>query len=124
MIDRAIDAWRRFVPGSPRITRTQWYAGHADLPAGLPRRTLALVGGTAQSPKWALMECPCATGHRIALPLQRTVGAVWKVSIDRRGVPGINPSIDSREEFRCHFWLRDGRIHWSPDRAHGRLAAQ
>jgi len=38
-----------------------------------------------------------------------------------RGIPSITPSIDHRGGLRCHFWLSDGRIRWSPDRMRGRL---
>jgi hypothetical protein len=120
MIDKFTDWWRRVVPGHPRISRTAFYASHGDLPPQLPRHQLALVGGTEDSPKWAAFECPCGVGHRVAVPLSNRRPSSWSLTVDARGRPSLRPSIDSNDGERCHFWLRDGKIYWAPDRRSGR----
>lgn len=122
MIGRLIDLWRRTVPGSPRVNRTSYVETQTRIPTRLPRRTLLLVGGTHDNPKWALFECPCGTGHHIALPLRMSGRANWQVQVNAHGVPTIRPSVDDRRGRRCHFWLRDGAVQWAPDRKHGRCA--
>lgn len=32
------------------------------------------------------------------------------------GQPSVHPSMDYGGNPRCHYWLRDGRIHWVPNR--------
>jgi hypothetical protein len=116
-----VDLWRRHVPGTPHITKTRWVASHADLPEHLPRRALLVVGGTANDPKWAMLACPCGSGHQVAVPLRRAAGSTWRLSVSG-GLPSLYPSIDDRRVTRCHFWLRDGTVRWSPDRRRGRTA--
>ena len=122
MNSRLTDLWRRIVPGTPKIDGTSFYAGHSDLPKALPRHELALVGGDDKHPKWAVFECPCGTGHRIAVPLTARNRASWRVSRDANGQPSLHPSIDSADGARCHFWLSGGRVRWSPSRTAGRRA--
>lgn len=120
--DRATDGWRRVVPGRPRIDRTAFYPSHSDVPASLPRHELALIGGTPEQPKWASFECPCGTGHRIAVPLARSRGPSWAIMGAGGRRPSLRSSIDSADERRCHFWLREGRVRWAPNRKQGRRA--
>jgi hypothetical protein len=39
----------------------------------------------------------------------------WEVT-NNTGQPSAHPSIDYRGNSRCHYWLRDGRIYWVPNR--------
>lgn len=119
-----INLWRRLVSGSPRIDRIVWFESHADLPEHLAPRVLAVIGGSPDSPKWAAFECPCATGHRIAVPLRRARGATWTLTVSSSEAPSLYPSVDESTDQRCHFWLREGRVSWAPDRRGGRRAAQ
>ncbi|MEJ7784635.1 MAG: DUF6527 family protein [Solirubrobacteraceae bacterium] len=104
------------------MNRISYVETQNRVPTKLSRRTLLLVGGTRDKPKWALLECPCGTGHRITLPLRMPGRANWQLEVDDRGVPTIRPSVDDRRELRCHFWLSDGEVEWAPDRKHGRSA--
>jgi hypothetical protein len=115
-----VDGWRRAIPGRPRIDRIAFYPAHSELPDSLPRNQLALVGGSERRAKWAMFECPCGTGHRIAVPLSSRREPTWRVAFNDRGRPSLYPSIDSDDTRRCHFWLRNGRIEWTPDRRRGR----
>lgn len=117
-----VDLWRRVIPGSPRIDTVVWFESHSDIPDRLPRHTLALIGGRRDRPKWAALECPCGTAHRIAVPLRRSGGPNWEVSLDANGVPSVKPSVDDQGERRCHFWLRSGRVAWAPNRRRARRA--
>lgn len=37
----------------------------------------------------------------------------WPSSV---GAWSVHPSIDYQGEPRCHYWVRDGRIDWVPNR--------
>ncbi|MGH9280046.1 MAG: DUF6527 family protein [Acidimicrobiales bacterium] len=88
--------------------RVMAVSGHSDVPSQLPRRKIVLVGSP---PKWAVMACPCGHGHRIDLNLAHGDRARWSVESHKR--PWISPSVDIKNPARrCHFWLRDGQIHW------------
>jgi hypothetical protein len=116
------DLWRRLFPGSPRIDQLAVYPTQGSLPDDLDRHELALVGSSFGAAKWAVFECPCGTGHRIMVPLNHRTGSSWRVSTTA-GRPSLRPSVDSLDDGRrCHFWLRDGRVYWSPSRRRGRHA--
>lgn len=118
--EKLVDCWRRIVPGHPRVHQMAFYDSHGDLPPVLPRRQLALVGGSEGAPKWAVFECPCGVGHRIEVPLRPGRPSGWTVTVDGKGWPSLRPSIDSDDGRRCHFWLRKGTVRWAPNRRDGR----
>jgi len=97
-----------------RITRVITVGGRGDLPENLHPRCVYLLGAT--TPKWALLDCPCGRGHTIELNLANPARTRWKVATNQAGQPTIHPSIDYQGQPRCHYWLRDGRIHWVPNR--------
>ena len=62
--------------------------------------------------KWLAFDCPCRTGHRIIVPLDRAAKPRW--SIIRENPLTVGPSFDSRMNRKnCHFFIRDGRIEWA-----------
>lgn len=101
--------------GRSRITQIVTVPGRSDLPDTLHPRRIYVLGGPT-NPKWALLDCPCGRGHTIELNLANPVRTRWKVTANRAGEPSVHPSIDYQGEPRCHYWLRDGRIHWVLDR--------
>jgi Family of unknown function (DUF6527) len=114
-LNRLIDWWRRHHRGSPKIHKVRIYKSAAALPEQLPRRVLAIAGDPAA---WAVMECPCGTGHQLKVRIH-TCGqaAVWDLTHDDGG-PSLYPSVDyDATHRRCHFWLRNGRVTWSVERA-------
>lgn len=102
-----------------RITHVINVADRADLPGDLHPRCVYLLGGS--TPKWALLDCPCGSGHTIELNLANPARARWKVTTSQAGRPSIHPSIDFQGQPRCHYWLRNGRIHWVSGRNHSRI---
>jgi len=110
-----IDWWRRRqFSSSARVDRVRFVASRGDVPDSMPRHQLVVVGDE-QLPKWAIFECPCGRGHRLEVNLSPRVRPYWKIRLDPRG-PSLKPSIDSVAPYRCHFWLRDGRVQWTlPD---------
>jgi hypothetical protein len=106
---RFIDGWRRSpLSRHPRFPKVATMATRADVPAPLPRRMIIVVG---TPPKWALLPCPCGTGHTINLNLANPKASRWHIT---EGPPAtITPSIDVQDPTgRCHFWLRQGRVDW------------
>lgn len=97
-----------------RITHVVCVARRSDLPEDLHPRGVYLLGGT--TPKWALLDCPCGRGHTVELNLANPARTRWKVTTNRAGQPSIHPSIDYQGQPRCHYWVRNGRIHWVPNR--------
>jgi hypothetical protein len=113
-----VTLWRRTLGRKPRINQLRFYERQSDLPDALGAHELAIVGASDR-PKWAVFDCPCATGHRIMLNLQRSRRPCWRLDIDV-GEPSLHPSVDVRDTFRCHFWLTRGQVHWAPSRRDGR----
>ena len=71
---------------------------------------MAVVDG---SPGWIIFECPCGTRHeRIELMrTQRGDLPAWRLTLDGNS-PTVHPSVDYVGDGRCHFWIRNGRVHW------------
>ncbi len=105
----AIAAWRRTpLSRRPRFSRTVACSSRGGVPDSLNQRELYLIG---QPAKWAILACPCGTGHTIDLNLANPQTTQWQV--EGAAVPTLHPSIDVRDPTgRCHFWLRGGRVHW------------
>ena len=82
-----------------------------EVPEHLPAKAAILVG-TMQQPKWLAFDCPCRTGHRILIALDRAHRPHWQV----KGLKPLTvvPSIDYlTPQMRCHYFIRDGRVLWS-----------
>lgn len=85
-----------------------------EIPLRLPRNGIVLVG-TRERPKWFAFDCPCRTGHRIMINMDRANAPHWKVSGNSKLT--LWPSIDYRTSARrCHYFIRNGRIDWVHDR--------
>jgi len=110
MKGRTIDLWRRLRLTRPRIDTVVYVESPADVPDDIDRQTLIVVGNR-DFQKWAMLECPCGRGHRLAVSLQPGHRPSWRLTFDERG-PSLCPSIDSVARQRCHFLLRNGRVRW------------
>lgn len=77
-------------------------------------RSRAVLVGTIRAPKWLAFDCPCGTGHRIMVNLDKNRNPHWSiVNPDRLTV---RPSVDYRgSDRRCHYLIRDGRVIWVRD---------
>jgi hypothetical protein len=104
--------WRRRRWSHPEIDRVHYYATQSEVPDDLPEKTIAVVG-SADLPKWAILDCPCRRGHRLTVNLSRKQRPYWQLTLDA-GMPSLYPSIDYDDGHRCHFWLRRGRVYWVP----------
>src|SRR5579872_7383450 len=80
----------------------------------LPEKLLYVVG-RADYQKWAYMVCPCGCGERIMLSLAKNRRPRWEVEMDWLGRPTIKPSVWQTDGCYSHFWIRKGRIDWTPD---------
>ncbi len=85
-----------------------------DVPKTLPRTGAVLVGNRAR-PKWIVFDCPCGRGHRIMLNTDRARTPCWSTTVS--GTLTISPSVDyTGPAQRCHYFIRNGRINWVPER--------
>jgi hypothetical protein len=114
MRHRLIDWWRRRRWTSARYPDLNYVASRSDV-AELPARRTVMVVGSPERPKWAVFACPCGHGHGIAVNLSPARLPAWSLTDGDHG-PTLYPSVDSvTDGRRCHFWLRDGRVHWAHD---------
>ncbi len=109
---KALIVWWRSLPLPWRRWRIVDHVRAGDeVPDCLPHRAVVLVGPPA-SPAWAVFDCPCGTGHRLMVNLDRTRQPFWRIE-DRHRL-SIFPSIDNiTPERRCHFIVRGGTITWA-----------
>ena len=84
-----------------------------EVPPRIPKRRAYLVA-TSILRKWLVFDCPCGTGHRIMLNLDRLRFPYWRLSLSATRQITLSPSIDYHDEFRrCHYFLRKGRVIWA-----------
>lgn len=91
-----------------------YFAERHNLPS-LPRANEIAIAGTPENPKWALLDCPCGRGHTILLPMSSSKDPHWTMTLNDQQNPSFSPSIDRNrdQEQRCHFWIRNGEVHWA-----------
>jgi hypothetical protein len=100
-------SWRRKLSIVGRVDAAD------EIPETLPRLRAVIVGSEAL-PTWLAFDCPCMTGHRIMLNLDKRRRPAWTFTNNKK--PTIHPSVDSRRpEMRCHYWVRQGKITWVKD---------
>ena len=110
LLGSVIDKWRRLRITSARYKQLRYYSSQSDVPDTLRRRSIAIVGSPS-TPKWAILECPCGRGHRIAINLSMSRQPHWSVQDDPDGIT-ITPSIDSTT-YGCHYSICHGRTKWA-----------
>ena len=82
-----------------------------EVPDKLPDKGVLIVGAPGNA-TWAAFDCPCRTGHRLMVNLDRRRHPFW--SVDSLKPLTIRPSIDDvTSKRRCHFFVRGGRIRWA-----------
>ena len=111
---KKLSAWWQSLPIPWRAWRIVGQVGAGDeVPDRLPDRGVVLVGPPECS-TWAVFDCPCRTGHRLMVNLDRARYPYW--SVDSLNPLSIHPSIDDiGPERRCHFIVRGGKIKWACD---------
>ena len=105
-------AWWRSLPLPWRAWCIVGHVGAGDdVPEQLPQRGVVLVG-PPHTATWVVFDCPCRTGHRLMINLDRTRHPFWR--LDSQKPLSIRPSIDSlTSERRCHFFIRRGKVRWA-----------
>jgi Family of unknown function (DUF6527) len=77
-----------------------------EIPTG--EATLVASGGFR---KWLAFDCPCGTGHRVMLNLDRGRWPFWTVFDDHPLT--VSPSVDMETPARrCHYSLYYGHVNW------------
>ena len=105
-------AWWQSLPIPWRAWRIVGQISSGDeVPDQLPDKGVVLVGGPERL-TWAVFDCPCRTGHRLMVNLDRARHPYW--SVDSLKPLSIRPSIDYfTPERRCHFIVCGGKIRWA-----------
>ena len=111
---KKLTAWWQSLPLPWRAWRIVGQVDAGDeVPDRLPDRGVVLVG-MPEDATWAVLDCPCRTGHRLMVNLDRARHPFW--SVDSLKPLSIHPSIDDiTPERRCHFSVRGGKIKWARD---------
>jgi hypothetical protein len=85
-----------------------------EIPEKLPRNTAVVVGETSRL-KWIAFDCPCQSGHRIMLNLDRGRSPFWQLS-PVGGPLSLSPSVNYHDGHRrCHYFIRNGKVDWVGD---------
>ena len=88
--------------------RVRNVASRAQLPRRLRPGAIYVVG---PEPSWAVMACPCGTGHRIDLNIAHFGRTRWRIDSQARNVwPSVH--VRRRSGLDCHFVVRDGSVRW------------
>lgn len=102
---------KKLRPERPRYSKVAFVDSMSSVPDE-PGMTIYIVG-TSKLPKWAVFDCPCERGHRLTVPLMRSVSPHWTLRV-RRGRASLSPSVSvDRDPCTSHFWLRDNRVEWA-----------
>src|SRR5260370_38917884 len=105
--------WRECIPGHAwRIFATVEAAD--EIREQLPPAGAILVG-SLQHPKWLAFDCPCKTGHRMVVTLDRAHYPHWTL-LDAKKL-SISPSVAYRSSRRtCHYLFRRRKVLWVKER--------
>lgn len=106
-------SWLDWLPWTP--WRVVGIVDSADEIPEVIRRKGAVLVGTETYVKWVAFDCPCGSGHRILLNVDKRTRPFWGLSGSKRLT--LKPSIDYRDGTRrCHYFIADGRVHWARSR--------
>ena len=84
-----------------------------QVPRRIRARRAFLVAAEARR-KWLVFDCPCGSGHRILLNLDRSRRPFWTLRVAKNRRFTLHPSVDFRDGRRvCHYFLRYGRVAWA-----------
>ena len=103
-------AWVEAHLSRPYFSHIERVAELSAVPSKLARGTM-YVAGPEQRPKWATFLCPCERGHVVSLTLQQSHWPHWRIDLTS-GLPTVYPSVDVRQDPRCHYLVRGGGVTW------------
>lgn len=96
-----------------RLWRVEATVAEVDqVPRRIRARRAFLVAARTRR-KWLVFDCPCGSGHRILLNLDRSRRPFWTLRVTENRRFTLHPSIDYRDDRRsCHYFLSEGRVQW------------
>jgi Family of unknown function (DUF6527) len=84
----------------------------AELPTKPTNLGAAICIVGSDSPKWAVLDCPCRCGERIDVNLMLARRPTWQL-VTKQGKVTLQPSLwVTSEKCGSHFWVRENRIIW------------
>ena len=80
-------------------------------PEKLHRKHLILARDDGED--WSVaFRCPCGCNQRIELMLIKEVKPNWSISVNKRNLPTLSPSVWLKTGCKSHFWVREGKVYW------------
>jgi hypothetical protein len=100
---------------APRWFRRKKYEGLriVERASEVPEDTGSLIFLVQRngSPLWAILDCPCRTGHRLSVNLRQSEEPFWTVRQEGHLVT-LHPSLWYKDQCRSHFWITRNKVKW------------
>ena len=80
-----------------------------------PKNKILYIITEDEKPWSAAMVCPCGCHSVIHLNLLPDERPVWHLTHHLDDTVSLSPSIWRKKGCESHFWLREGRVYWTPD---------
>lgn len=104
-----ICGWFQRKPAQYKVIRVE------ELPDQLDPAAIYIAGEGGY--QWfAAMLCPCACGEILYMNLQEHTRPRWSVVSHSDNTVSLSPSVWRKVGCQSHFFVRQGRIVWCPDR--------
>jgi hypothetical protein len=99
----------------PRIFRRRHYSGVrvVERISEIPNDTKDFVYLVRRSGvhQWAVLDCPCRTGHQITVNLRKQDHPHWIATNVGHSV-SLHPSLWFHDGCKSHFWIENNRVTW------------
>jgi hypothetical protein len=101
--------WRRLPTKNADFTNLMFVNSMSDIPTNVGK-TIFVVGS---KPKWVIFACPCRRGHRLSIPLMKSVSPHWRLTKHGKTI-SLWPSVYvAGNPCGSHFWLLKNRVEWA-----------
>jgi Family of unknown function (DUF6527) len=100
---------------APRLLRRRRYSGLrvVERVSDVPEDTGSFIYLVQRNdrPQWAILDCPCRTGHRLSVNLRLNEQPHWSVRQEGQLVT-VHPSLWYKDQCCSHFWITRNEVRW------------
>ena len=100
---------------APKTFRRRKYSGIQTVEriSEIPKDTKSVIYIVERSGinQWAVLDCPCCTGHRITVTLRKDDDPHWSAETSHHCVT-LYPSLWFHEDCKSHFLIKNNRVIW------------